>query len=1020
MPWHHLMFIINRETERQNISKTAMTENSDIKLSQTSDAMSQNYEPQFGIFHDLIKFRVREILLVSSFYDAFVLEEDGRLSEKIFSEYIDLNLRFIPRISRVSTAEEALKAIKQGSFDMVITMTRIADMDPFQFGLKLKELNPDIPVILLTYEWITDQWLEKFRTIQSIDKVFYWTGDTRILLAIIKYVEDLKNVDNDTRLGVRTILVIEDSPKFYSIFLPIIYTEIMTQTRLLISEGVNDVHRLLRMRARPKILMAENYEQGLEIYRKYKKNLLGIITDIQFKRKGVKDKDAGFRFARKIKKEIPDLPIIMQSSNLKNKKIATDNGLDFLYKNSDNLLHDLQSFILSQFGFGDFVFKDPGGNIYGRASTLQEFEKMIQIIPSESLLFHSRRNHISIWLRARTEFEAAERLRPKQVSDFSGLDELRNFILGEIRKIINKNQYGVITDFGKTDLNSFSSFIRLGNGSMGGKARSIAFLNTLLAQTKLDDIIKDISIKTPQTFVICSDVFDKFIEINDLLDFALTETENQVIAQRFLEARLPSETVQDLNTLLENVKYPLAVRSSSILEDSQMLPFSGLYSTYMLSNNHPDISHRSRQLGNAIKLVFASIFYKSPKVYIKNTNFRIEEEKMAVVIQRVVGQPYKNGYYPVISGVAQSFNFYPISHQEADDGIVQLALGLGPIIVEGSQIYRFSPRYPNMPPPFSSPYDFVRQSQNYFYALDLSHPERELNRNDEKFNLKKMDLDQSEDDGTLFFVGSTFSSQDNAIRDTLSVEGIRLITFANILKFNLFPLPEVLTHLLEIGREAFGSHIEIEFALNLFKDKEKKPEFHLLQVRPMVAGKESVEISLDNIPKDDIICQSTHAIGNGVFKDIHDLIYVDPGKFDPAKTRIIASEIEKLNQMCHEENRGYILLGFGRWGTADPWLGIPVEWHQISKSRIVIESNLDNFKIDPSQGSHFFHNMISLKVGYFHIRSQTDNEFVDWNWLRGLSPHRREKFVNHVRFENPFTISIDAHRSKGIITKPAS
>jgi CheY-like chemotaxis protein len=979
--------------------------------------LKEDYEPQFGIFHDLMKFRVREILLVSSFYDAFVLEEDGGLSERVFSEYIDLNLRFIPRITRVSSAEDAMEAFKKINFDLIITMTRISDMNLLEFGKKVKELKPNLPLILLTYEWVEIPMLIKLRETKGIDKVFYWTGDTRILLAIIKYIEDLKNLDNDISLGVRAILVIEDSPKFFSMFLPIIYTEIMTQTRMLISEGVNDLHRLLRMRARPKILLAETYEEGKKLYKKYKDNLLGVISDVRFPRKGAIDINAGFRFASRVKREIPDLPFLLQSSNLDNREIAYKKGLDFLHKNSENLLFDLQRFILSNFGFGDFVFKSTKGQEIGRARNLNEFEEMLQIIPRDSIELHSRRNHISIWLRARTEFEAAEKLRPMQISDFDNVDDMRAFIVREIQKLKVHNQSGVIADFGHSRLDIHNAFVRLGTGSLGGKARGLAFLNALLAKTKLADKFENVEICTPHTFVICSEVFEEFIQENDLQEFAIMESRNNLIAKRFMKAELPKRIAKDLQTLLEEITYPIAVRSSSLLEDSQMLPFAGLYSTFMLPNNHPNFKRRLKQLYDAVKLVFASVFYKSPKEYVRNTNFRIEEEKMAVIIQQIVGQEFDGKFYPVVSGTAQSYNFYPISHMEPEDGVVQLALGLGLVVAEGTQTFRVSPQFPEMNPPYSSAAEFLKKSQSFFYALDLVKENLRISKN-EKFSLKKCELSEAERDGSIFFVASTFSSADNAIRDTISIPGPRVLTFANLLKYNIFPLSDILNEILKIGRESFGSHIEMEFAVNLFKDKSIKPQFYLLQIRPMVVGQEDGEVSLGDIEHDDIVCTSFHSMGNGIIEGIHDIVYVDPETFDISKSRVIAEEVGALNKKLANENRKYMLVGFGRWGTADPWLGIPVEWYQIANASLIIESNLNGFNVDPSQGSHFFHNLTSLRLGYFHIKKPNAKEYVNWQWLNEQKNLAKSGFVKHVRFKNPLIIKINGRVSQGVVLKP--
>lgn len=978
----------------------------------------EDYEPQFGIFHDLMHYRVREILLVSSFYDAFVLEEDGGLSERIINEYVDLNLRFIPRITRVSNAEDALNALREFAYDLVITMTRLTDMNLVEFGKKVKELKPGMPIILLTYEWVSIDFLVRLRQTRAVDKVFYWTGDTRILLAIIKYIEDMKNVDNDIKLGVRVILVIEDSPKFYSQFLPMIYTEIMTQTRLLISEGVNELHRLLRMRARPKILMAETYDDGIKLYKKYKTSLLGVISDVRYPRKREIDTQAGFRLAGKVRKEVPDLPFLLQSSRQANREVALKKGLDFLHKNSDNLLYELRTFILTNFGFGDFVFKDGRGQEIGRARNIQEFEDMIRLVPEESILYHASRNHISIWFRARTEFAIADSLRPKKVEDFKNIDDMRKDILREVQKLRERNQYGVITDFGQSNFDFQNSFVRIGTGSLGGKARGIAFLNALLAKTNLAQKFESVVIATPRTFVICSDVFEEFIQGNELQEFAMQESRNNTIARRFLKPELPERIVNDLKILVQEVTYPLAVRSSSLLEDSQMLPFAGLYSTYMLPNNHPDPKKRLQQLCRAIKLVYASVFYKSPKEYVKNTNFRIEEEKMAVIIQQVVGRQYDNRFYPVISGTAQSYNFYPISYMEPKDGVVQLALGLGAVVVEGASTYRFSPRYPGMNPPYASAAEFLRKSQSYFYVIDMSDVNLRV-INDEKFSLKRCDLSDAEKDGTLFFVASTYSGEDNAIRDTISIPGPRVLTFANILKYNVFPLAEVLEQILHIGHQSFGAHIEMEFAVNLFKEKNKKPVFYLLQIRPMVVGKEDVEVILDDISPDQVFCSSGRAMGSGVFTDIRDIIMVDPETFDISKSRMIAQEVGEINQILVAKKRKCILIGFGRWGTSDPWLGIPVEWYQISSAQVIVESNLGIFQVEPSQGSHFFHNLTSLGLGYFHLKNPGNNleEFIDWPWLKAHNPTIGLKYVKHYQFKNPLVVKINPRVSRGVILK---
>jgi len=980
------IFPLTLRMKKQNLTKMQK----DIRI---------EFEPQFSGFHDLMKYRVREILLVSSLYDAFVLEEDGRLAERIFSEYIDLNLHFIPRITKVSTAEEALDALRKHSFDLVITMAKISDMNPVEFGKKVKELDPEKIVVLLTYDVIDPLLLKMIRIVKSIDKVFYWSGESKILLSIIKFVEDLKNAPEDVQAGVQVILVIEDSPKYYSMFLPLIYMEIMTHTRHLISDGVNDLHRMLRMRARPKILLAETFEEGMEIYQKYKQNLLGIISDVRFPNLGKLDDRAGFKLAEKVKKEVPDLPVLLQSSNEKTAEKAHRRGATFLNKNSENLLHELRSFILSNLGFGDFVFRYLDGREWGRARNLPEMAEMIKRVPGEILEFHARRNHISIWLRARTEFELADELRPKQVSDFENIDGLRNYIYNTLQNLLKRMQIGVIKDFESSQLFIDNTFVRLGGGSLGGKGRGIAFINALLANASQLKKYRNVEIKTPLTFVIGSEVFEEFMEMNQLQEFAISTMDDDAIARKFLKSELPPRIVNALTTLLEKVSFPLAVRSSSILEDSQLLPFAGLYRTYMLPNNHPDKKIRLRQLMDAVKLVYASAFYRAPKEYVKNTGFRIEEEKMAVVVQQVAGNRYGDRFYPVISGVAQSYNFYPISHMEPQDGIVHLAYGLGKFIVDGEQIYRFSPAYPQMNLPYSSAIEFVNNSQNKFYVLDLSRPDIEATR-EENFSLKKLDISEGEKDSTLFFVGSSYSPQDETIQDTLAIKGPRVITFANILKYGIFPLADIVKELINLGKLSFGAHVEIEFAINLYRDKTRVPEFFLLQIRPMITGEENLEVEVNESDAEHSFCFSRKAIGNGVFKDIRDVLYVDPQNFDISQSLQIAREIEEFNQQFETEKRNYILIGFGRWGTADPWLGIPVDWHQISRAKVVIESNLGRFKVDPSLGSHFFHNLVSMRLGYFS--------------------KKKTRFVKHLRFAKPVIVKIDGKLSLGAILKPNS
>lgn len=973
---------------------------------------------QFSSYHDLMKNRVRDILLVSTPYDAFVLEEDGRLSDQIFSEFLDLNLQFAPRIKRVSSAEEAFAALKKRLYDLIITMPHISDMDPLEFGRRVKEAYREKPVVMLTYDTVSNDIIEEIRRTRVIDKVFYWSGDSKIFLAIIKYVEDRNNMEPDSQQGVQCILVVDDSPWYYSQFLPIIYTEIMKQTRYLISHAVNELHRQLRMRARPKILMAETYEEAEEIIKRYRNNLLGIISDVGFPRGGQINKAAGFELASMIKSETTDLPVLLQSGEASNAEKARELSVAFLSKTSPNLLLELRSFILNNFGFGEFVFKYLDGTVIATAADISGFERIIRELPEESLIYHASNNHFSRWFRARTEFLIADKLRCIKMSDFENPSEIRGVILSCIERYFTSYQKGVILDFGLSKMNMESSFNRLGSGSLGGKGRGVAFFNTLLSNAGFQDKYPDIDIKTPKSYVICSGVFEEFMESNRLQEMAVNSGDEEEIARKFLEAKLPDKITQNLWKLIEMADYPLAVRSSSILEDSQVLPFAGIYKTYLLPNNHLDIEVRYKQLLDAIKLVYASVFSLSPKQYAENADLRIEEEKMAILIQQLVGEQYGNVFYPIISGVAQSYNFYPISYMKPEQGVVSLALGFGRKVVGGEQVYRFSPVYPKMPPPYASASEFLRGSQHDFYALDLDFPSQQLTI-DDNCTYKQFDLKRAEADGVLQYIASTYLPQDDVISDTIMVKGPRVLSFAPILKYGRLPIAAIINDLLQLHKHSFGSDVEIEFAVNIPKDTRRKPEFYMLQVRPLVVGKESEEVKLDGYSDDEMLCKSGHTIGNGIYQDIYDIIYVDRNSFDITKTKLIAAEVDELNRQLHNDGRKCILIGFGRMGTSDPSLGIPVAWSQMSQAKVVIEADLDGLTVEPSLGSHFHHNLTSLKMGYLHIGADYGKgEHVDWGWLENTTAYAETPHVRLIRSDRPIQVKIDGRSRTGMVLKP--
>jgi hypothetical protein len=669
------------------------------------------------------------------------------------------------------------------------------------------------------------------------------------------------------------------------------------------------------------------------------------------------------------------------------------------------------------FGFGDFIFRLPNGEEFTRARNLSDFANKIKEIPPKSLVFHAQRNHFSIWLRARTEFELADEIRPKQVSDFKDIEGLRNYIHSAIHQVLQALQKGVIKDFKSSDYYTDSTFIQMGSGSLGGKGRGIAFINAMLADNRLTEKFPDLEIKIPQTFVLGTEVFEDFIESNELQQFAIQTIDEKLINKNFLQSPLPSQIFEQLKTFLNRVHFPLAIRSSSLLEDSQLLPFAGLYKTYMLANSNPDFEVRLQQLTDAIRLIYASVYHRQAKEYVKNTDYRIEEEKMAIVIQQCVGMKHGDHFYPIISGVAQSFNYYPLPPMHPEEGIIHLALGLGKIIMDGGQIYRFSPQHPEMNLPYGSAEEFLENSQSQFYAINFSN-HADILSDDEDFNIRKFDIDQAEKDGSLFFVGSTFSPQDQTIKDTLSIEGPRIITFANILKYKIFPLPEIINEILDLGKRALGTHVEIEFCVNLSRDPQEKPELYVLQIRPMVAGGEIFDVSINPEDIENSICFTNHAIGNGSIEDIQDIVYVNPRTFDISKTDQIALEIEKMNHSFIEKQKKYVLIGFGRWGTSDPWLGIPTNWYQVCGAKVIIESFFEDLKIEPSQGSHFFHNLISLRLGYFYIKGKPHADYIDWQWLQKQTPEKETKYLKHVCFRKPLNIKIHGKTGQGIIFKP--
>jgi CheY-like chemotaxis protein len=968
----------------------------------------------------LMRFKIQEILLVSSIYDYYLFEEDGRLYELIRSEYQNLNLSQAPEITHVTTGQEAIELLKgEHSFDLIITTLHIEDMHVVKLANEIKSMGVELPIVLLAYDNKERKELTTHYDTSVFERVFIWSGDYHLLIGIIKYLEDRMNVDSDTQnIGVQVIILVEDNVKFYSSYLPLVYTEIFNQSQRLIQEGINITHKFLRMRARPKILLCTTYEEAWDYFLKYEDYVLGIITDNNFRHHGVRDPEAGLKFATAVKEKHKDIPIVIQTSDQNLEEKVKKIGASFLFKNSPRLLHDLREFLLEHFGFGDFIFELKDGTAVGRAVNLKELADQIAKIPEESLLHHAEGNHYSRWLKARTEFFLAHQLRPRRVTDYESLEALRKDLINSITSYIEERTKGVISDFRKETFDPKNSFARIGGGSLGGKARGLGFINTLIANYNIKSLFKDIEISVPSAVVIGTEVFDQFIRDNNLEIFAINEDDDVKITQKFIEAfYFPKEIKQKLYDFLEIIKEPLAVRSSSLLEDAQFQPFAGVYETYMLPNSDPDINARLDELLQTIKAVFASAYHKKAKDYMKATSYRLEEEKMAVIVQRLVGSDHKGKFYPDFAGVAKSFNFYPVPPQKSDDGIALVALGLGKTVVEGGNTVRFCPRFPKHLLQFFSTKETLMHAQQDFYALDLKgklnhHPESIIDP-----LVKRFELVESESDGTLYSVGSTYSTEDEAVYDGISREGIRVVTFAPILKHKMFPLPEILNMLLGLGTWGMGSPVEIEFAVNLSVPLDKPKEFAMLQMRPLVISKELDELKVD-FKQEDLICQSSQVLGNGATDDIYDLIFVDNNKFDRGKSKEVASEIAHLNSKMLNEKKPYVLIGIGRWGSLDPWLGIPVTWDQISGAAAIVESGFKDFEVEPSQGSHFFQNITSFRVGYFTVDASHKIGFIDWDWLLSQPSIEEMEFAKHLKFKSPVSVRINGHKNIGIILKP--
>ena len=977
-------------------------------------------------FANLMNKRILNVLLIATKYDAFMLEDDGRIDEQIFNEYTSLSLRYPPRFTQVSSEKEAMSSLNQTHlrFDLVICMPNMDDSDTFGVANRIKELHPDIPIIVLTPFSREVSKRVSQEDLSAIDYVFSWLGNAELLLAIIKLIEDKMNVKDDVAsVGVQTILLVEDSVRFYSSALPHLYKFVLQQSKEFSQEALNAHQRTLRMRGRPKILLARTYEEALSIYKKYQNNMLGIVCDMSFNKGGEKDRVAGYKFAKKVKELDKYVPIIFESSEHANIVYAEELGCSFIDKNSKTYPQDLRREIMDNFGFGDFIILNPETKAeVMHITSLKDLQKKIFSIPDDSLIYHLSRNHFSRFFYSRAMFPVAEFLKGIDVTEYKNMDQARQLIFDAIVSYRRMKNSGIVAIFLKDRFDEYSNFARIGEDSLGGKGRGLAFMGQMTKRhaVEINQTFKNALIKIPKTVVLCTDIFDEFMETNDLYKIALEDFPDEEILRYFLKASLPKRLIEDLIAFFEAVKTPIAVRSSSLLEDSHYQPFAGIYSTYMVPKVE-DTYKMLEMLSDAIKGVYASVFYKDSKAYMTATQNLIDQEKMAIVLQEVVGQTHGARCYPTFSGVARSLNFYPVGDEKPDDGIANVALGLGKYIVDGNTTLRFSPKHPRNIIQTSSLEIALKDTQTRFYALDLEMMSDDMFSTDDAFNLLKLPVKEADTDNVLKYISSTYDHYDQVLMEGYYPGPNRkVISFTGVLQHDVFPLAEVLSFVLKLGQEEMGRPVEIEFAVNLDEQSGGKVEgtFYLLQIRPIVDSKEMMDEDLTEVAEEDCILYSKHALGHGITSDIVDIIYVKTENFLASNNQNIAYEIEKINKQFVESGQNYVLVGPGRWGTSDPWLGIPVKWPHISNARVIVEAGLENYRIEPSQGTHFFQNLTSFGVGYFTVNPFIQGEgLFDEKYLNSQPAVQETEYLRHVRFEQPIVIKIDGKKNLGVVLK---
>lgn len=966
-------------------------------------------------FVSLMTKRIFNVLLVANPYDAFMLEDDGRIDEKIFIEYMNLSLRYPPRFTQVSTEEDAWKQLGNTMFDLVICMPGSDNSDTFDIARQIKEKYPHIPLVVLTPFSHGIKERMEHEDLSIFEYVFCWLGNTDLLVSIIKLIEDKMNLEHDIKeVGVQMILLVEDSIRFYSSVLPNLYKFVLRQSQEFATEALNEHQRTLRMRGRPKIVLARSYEEAMDLYNKYQNNTLGIISDARYPREGKIDSHAGIRFLTEVRSRDPFIPLILQSAEVSNKEFALSCGAQFIDKNSKKMNIDLREAVSENFGFGDFIFRNPNTmEEVVRVHNLKELQNAIFSIPAESFLYHISRNHISRWLYSRAIFPVAEFLKQITWESLQDIDAHRQIIFEAIVKYRKMKNQGVVAVFQRDRFDRYSNFARIGDGSLGGKGRGLAFIDNMVKRHAEFEEFENASVVIPKTVVLCTDIFDEFMDMNQLYQVALSDADDETILRAFLRAKLPDRLVEDFFAFFDVVKSPIAIRSSSLLEDSHYQPFAGIYSTYMIPYL-TDKYEMLRMLSDAIKGVYASVYYKDSKAYMQATSNVIDQEKMAVILQEVVGTQYGDRFYPSISGVARSINYYPINDELAEEGTVSLALGLGKYIVDGGLTLRVCPYHPDKVLQTSEMEMALRETQTRFYALDLKNMGQNFSL-DDGFNLLKLPVKEAENDGSLNYIASTYDPYDMVIRDGIYPGGRKVITFANILQHDVFPLARILQLVQKYGQGEMRRPVEIEFAVNL-NAAEKKGVFYLLQIRPMVDMKADLNEDLDAIPEDQLLLKSVNSLGQGIIDDIQDVIYVKTEGYSASNNQLIAYDIEKLNKRFLDEGKHYILIGPGRWGSSDTWLGIPVKWPNISAARVIVEAGLTNYRVDPSQGTHFFQNLTSFGVGYFTINAYMNDGLYNQELLNSMPAVEETKYLRWVHFDKPLAVKMNGKKKIGVVS----